>query len=200
VRPDRVGKPLLRPDRTPSRTESRATPSRARFPESATNPRTWAVVVGAARLRLRQDACQSPPQASLHRRIFASCLGETRRALCPPPASAPPLAATCCKTARRRCGMPQPGRCFLSPRRCAGPGSATSSGRSAPTAVPEPRQFRFFDTPLHKFQGTSFPGVHERIQEVTQSRFLAGLDLHRALTRVSRPAGPRRGEGPELWR
>ena len=67
----------------------------------------WVQLAEAARLVLRQDACQGPPTASLDRGAAPSPLRETRRALRPPSASAAPLAATCCKTPRRRCRMPR---------------------------------------------------------------------------------------------
>ena len=68
----------------------------------------WVQLAEVARLGLPQDACQEPPTASLHRGVAPSRLRETRRASRPPPTSASPLAATCCKTPRRRCRMPQP--------------------------------------------------------------------------------------------
>jgi hypothetical protein len=43
-----------------------------------------------------------------------------------------------------------------------GGGRFAESARDA--ASPRPRQFRLFDTPLHKLQGTSLPSVPEWIQ------------------------------------
>ena len=119
-----------------------------------------------ARLGLRQDPCQGPPAASLHRGVAPSSLRETRRALCPPPASAPPLAAVCCKTPRRRCRMPQPTRSRRSPMLSTS--RVMSSGRSALTAVLWPRQFRLFDTPPAQIPGHRAPGVPKRYSDVMQ--------------------------------
>jgi hypothetical protein len=97
-------------------------------------------MVGAARLRLRQDACQGSPTASLHRGIAPSCRRETRRASRPPPASASPRAANCCRTPRRRCRMPQPAPCPLPPMLLGRSGDVEQSlcaySRSATPSIP----------------------------------------------------------------